>query len=71
MSGRGPVLLRGALPAAMAPGRANGLNVVVVGEGVCWVNVVVVVVVYALASGGARGSRHDPQIRLPQEVIKE
>ena len=35
MSGRGPVLLRGAMPAAMAPGRANGLYVVVVGEGEC------------------------------------
>ena len=27
--------LRGAMPAAMAPGRANGLYVVVVGEGEC------------------------------------
>ena len=27
--------LRGAMPAAMSPGRANGLYVVVVGEGVC------------------------------------
>ena len=38
MSGRGPVLYRGAMPAAMATGRANGLYVVyivVVGEGVC------------------------------------
>ena len=34
MSGRSPVLLRGAMPAAMAPGRANGLYVVVVGEDV-------------------------------------
>ena len=33
MSDRSPVLLRGAMPAAMAPGRANGLYVVVVGEG--------------------------------------
>ena len=32
MSDRSPVLLRGAMPAAMAPGRANGLYVVVVGE---------------------------------------
>ena len=35
MSDRSPVLLRGAMPAAMAPGRANGLYVVVVGEGEC------------------------------------
>ena len=34
MSGRGPVLLRGAMPAAMLPGRANGLYVGAVGVSV-------------------------------------
>ena len=36
MSSRGPVLLREAVPAAMAPGRANGLHVGVVGDEECW-----------------------------------
>ena len=46
------------MPAAMAPGRANGLYVVVVGEEVCRP---------FLREG--HEAPHDPQIRLPLEVI--
>ena len=60
MSDRSPVLLRGAMPATMAPGRANGLYVVVVGEGVC-----------RPFLRGRSKQPSIPQIRFPLEVMKE